>query len=65
MDMGNMTSKEIGDLTSKGLVSLGKQVLANGGNYADFPQKEMAKAAKELLEAHPGWQGRLQVNTHH
>ena len=52
IDMGNMTSKEIGDLMSKTLVERGK-VLINklypGVEYGDLPSKTLTELGKQAL----------------
>lgn len=52
IDMGNMTSKEIGDLMSKTLIERGKEVAAKmypETSYADLPSKTLTTLGKEAL----------------
>ena len=52
IDMGNMTSKEIGDLMSKTLIERGKE-LANkmypNTSYGDLPAKTLTDIGKKAL----------------
>ena len=52
IDMGNMTSKEIGDLMSKTLVERGKLLtnkLYPGVEYGDLPSKTLTELGKQAL----------------
>lgn len=52
MDMGNMTSKEIGDFMSKTLIERGKEVAARvypGIDYGDLPSKTLTELGKQLF----------------
>lgn len=52
MDMGNMTSKEIGDFMSKTLIERGKEVAARvypGIDYGDLPSKTLTELGKQAL----------------
>lgn len=53
IDMGDMTSKEIGDLMSKTLIERGKE-LANrmypNVDYGDLPSRTLTDLGKQALE---------------
>jgi len=52
VDMGNMTSKEIGDLTSKTLVERGKMMadkMYPGVSYDDLPSKTLTELGKQAF----------------
>ena len=52
IDMGNMTSKEIGDLMSKTLIQRGKEVankLYPNTDYGDLPSRTLTELGKETL----------------
>ena len=52
IDMGNMTSKEIGDLMSKTLIERGKEManrLYPGVDYGDLPSKTLTSLGTEAL----------------
>lgn len=52
IDMGNMTSKEIGDLMSKTLVERGKEVAAktyHNVDYGDLPSRTLTDLGKQAL----------------
>lgn len=52
IDMGNMTSKEIGDLMSKTLIDRGKEManrLYPDVDYGDLPSKTLTSLGKEAL----------------
>lgn len=52
IDMGNMTSKEIGDLMSKTLIERGKELadeLYPNTSYADLPSKALTDLGKQAL----------------
>lgn len=52
MDMGNMTSKEIGDFMSKTLIERGKEVatkLYPNTSFADLPAKTLTELGKQAL----------------
>lgn len=51
-DMGEMTSKEIGDLMSKTLIERGKEVAKTiypGVDYGDLPSKTLTELGKQAL----------------
>lgn len=56
IDMGNMTSKEIGDLMSKTLIERGKEIAAMkypNVDYGDLPSKTLTELGKEaFLDKH-------------
>lgn len=52
IDMGNMTSKEIGDLMSKTLIERGKEVASRMNpnvDYGDLPAKALTDLGKQAL----------------
>ena len=52
IDMGNMTSKEIGDLMSKTLIERGKELAKQkypNTDYADLPSKTLVNLGKESI----------------
>lgn len=52
IDMGNMTSKEIGDLMSKTLIERGKEVankMYPNVDYGDLPAKTLTDLGKQAL----------------
>lgn len=52
IDMGNMTSKQIGDLMSKTLIRRGKELadkMYPNTPYADLPSKTLTDLGKEAL----------------
>lgn len=52
IDMGNMTSKEIGDLMLKTLIERGKEVankIYPNTDYGDLPSKTLTELGKEAL----------------
>lgn len=52
LDMGNMTSKEIGDLMSKTLIDRGKEVARRmypEVDYGDLPAKTLTDLGKQVL----------------
>lgn len=52
IDMGNMTSKEIGDFMSKTLIERGKEVAARMNpnvDYGDLPSKTLVNLGKQAL----------------
>jgi len=52
IDMGEMTSKEIGDLMSKTLIERGKEVAAKmypGVDYGDLPAKTLTDLGKQAI----------------
>lgn len=52
IDMGKMTSKEIGDLMSKTLVERGKEVAAKmypNVDYGDLPSKTLTELGKQAI----------------
>ena len=52
IDMGNMTTKEIGDLMSKTLIERGKEVankLYPNNDYGDLPSRTLTELGKEAL----------------
>ena len=52
IDMGNMASKEIGDLMSKTLIERGKEVAKRmypNVNYGDLPSKTLTQLGKKAL----------------
>lgn len=52
IDMGNMTSKEIGDLMSKTLVERGKEIASKmypGVDYGDLPAKTLTDLGKQAF----------------
>lgn len=53
-DMGDMTSREIGNLVSKGLVNLGKEALASNSptgevDYGNLPSRALPELGKQVL----------------
>lgn len=53
IDMGNMTSKEIGDLMSKTLIERGKEManrLYPGVDYGDLPSTTLTSLGKEAFD---------------
>ena len=54
IDIGNMTSKEIGDLMSKTLIERGKEVankLYFNTDYDDLPSRALTELGKNALTA--------------
>ena len=54
IDMGNMTSKEVGDLMSKTLIQRGKEVTSKiypNTDYGDLPSRTLTELGKELLSS--------------
>ena len=54
IDMGNMTSKEIGDLMSKTLIQRGKEVankLYPNTDYGDLPSRMLTELGKKALSS--------------
>ena len=52
IDMGNMTSKEIGDLMSKTIINRGKEMankLYPNINYGNLPSKTLTQLGKQAL----------------
>ena len=52
IDMGEMTSKEIGDLMSKTIIERGKEVASRlypGVDYGDLPAKTLTELGKQAL----------------
>lgn len=52
MDMGEMTSKEIGDLMSKTLIERGKEVAARlypAVDYGNLPAKTLTDLGKQAI----------------
>lgn len=52
IDMGNMTSKEIGDLMAKTLIERGKEVAKRmypDTDYGDLPAKTLTDLGKQAL----------------
>ena len=52
VDMGNMTSKEIGDLMSKTIIERGKEMadkMYPGVSYADLPSKTLTELGKQSV----------------
>jgi len=52
IDIGNMTSKEIGDLMSKTLIERGKEVankLYPTTDYGNLPSRTLTELGKEVL----------------
>jgi len=52
IDMGNMTSKEIGDLMSKTLIERGKEIASKmypNTDYGDLPAKTLTELGKSAL----------------
>lgn len=52
IDMGNITSKEIGDLMSKTLIERGKEIAARmypNIDYGDLPAKTLTELGKKAL----------------
>lgn len=52
IDMGNMTSKEIGDLMSKTLIERGKEIATQinpNVDYGSLPSKELTALGKQAL----------------
>ena len=50
VDMGNMTSKEIGDLMSKIIIERGKEMadkMYPGVSYTDLPSKTLTELGKQ------------------
>lgn len=53
IDMGNMTSREIGNLMSKTLIERGKEIAAKmypDVNYGDLPSKTLTTLGKQSIE---------------
>ncbi len=48
-DMGDMTSRDIGNLVAKGLVDLGKESLPDNIDYGDLPSGALPELGKQLL----------------
>ena len=54
IDMGNMTSKEIGDLMSKTLIERGKEIASKvypNVDYGDLPSRTLTELGKEALSS--------------
>ena len=54
IDMGNMTSKEIGDLMSKTLIERGKELatmMYPNVDYGDLPSKTLTDLGKQALDS--------------
>lgn len=52
IDMGNMTSKEIGDLMSKTLIERGKEMASKlypDVDYGDLPAKKLTDLGKQAF----------------
>lgn len=52
IDMGNMTSKEIGDLMSKTLIERGKEMASKmypDVDYGDLPARTLTELGKQAL----------------
>jgi len=52
IDMGNMTSKEIGDLMSKTLIERGKEMASKmypNVDYGDLPARTLTKLGKQVF----------------
>ena len=52
IDMGNMTSKEIGDLMSKTIIERGKELAAKmypDVDYGDLPAKTLTELGKQAI----------------
>ena len=52
IDMGNMTSKEIGDLMSKTLIERGKEIASKmypDVDYGDLPAKTLTELGKQAF----------------
>ena len=52
IDMGNMTSKEIGDLMSKTLIERGKEIASkmyHDVDYGDLPARTLTELGKQAL----------------
>lgn len=52
VDMGNMTSKEIGDLMSKTIIERGKEMtdkMYPDVSYADLPSKTLTELGKQSI----------------
>jgi hypothetical protein len=54
IDLGNMKSRDIGNLTSKALVDFGKQVVSDANpnqevDYGDLPSRELSNLGKEVV----------------
>ena len=52
IDMGNMTSKEIGDLMSKTIIERGKELAVKmypGVDYGDLPAKTLTELGKQAI----------------
>lgn len=52
IDMGNMTSKEIGDLMSKSIIERGKELadkLYPNVDYGDLPSKTLTELGKKAF----------------
>lgn len=52
VDMGNMTSKEIGDLMSKKIIERGKEMadkMYPGVSYGDLPSKTLTELGKQSI----------------
>ncbi|MCI8588421.1 MAG: hypothetical protein HFG40_02075 [Bacilli bacterium] len=53
IDMGNMTSKEIGDLMSRTLIDRGKEMAAivyPRTDYGDLPSRTLTDLGKQAVE---------------
>ena len=53
IDMGNMTSKEIGDLMSKTLIERGKEMASKmypNIDYGDLPARTLTDLGKQALD---------------
>jgi hypothetical protein len=55
IDMGNMKSRDIGNLVSKGLVEYGKQVLQEANptseiDYGDLPSRALPELGKQVIQ---------------
>lgn len=56
MDMGDMKSRDIGNLLSKGLVNLGKEQVQSADptdavDYGDLPSKTLPELGKQALKS--------------
>lgn len=52
IDMGNMTSKEIGNLMSKTIIERGKELATKmypGVDYGDLPSKTLTELGKQAI----------------
>lgn len=64
-DMGDMTSREIGKLLSKGLVNLGKEVLTDNypqgePDYGNLPSRTLSETGKQLPAGKTGKESGLE-----